>query len=280
MSSKQINNLGKLGSRVAAATSDPRRNRRAMAGVIARCADVVPEGTTSITLEEAQHYLGRQLEHEIRAVRGLDDDHVETLIDSRDTRRERDDASAETYGVMLNTRRAFEALFGEGSGIRLLGLDIRVPDDPRRLYQTADRCRRWLRDPARPLPAVQVPGWRFEREELAAGLDGPLQRLDRALEALPVDEKESVDTLVSKLISMRRLDQLIGRVARLMESLYDVAGMEGESDRLRLSSHGASVAQVSAQPAEPVPTEQEEAEESEPEAADTDDATETAVETA
>ena len=277
MSSKQINDLGKLGSRIAAATSDPRRNHRAMAGVIARCADVIPEGTASITLEAAHYYLGRQLEHEIRLVRKLDDDHVENLIDARDTRRERDDSATETYGVMLNTKRAVEALFGEGSGIRLLGLDTRVPDDPRRLYQTGDRCRRWLRDPARSLPEIRIPGFHLDREQLAAGLDKPLDRLGQALEALPADEKESVDTLVSKLISMRRLDQLIGRVGRLMESLYDVAGMEGESDRVRLSSHVSSTRPAS----EPEP-ESEEAEtaDPEPEPPDSGAAAETAAQDA
>ena len=39
---------------------------------------------------------------------------------------------------------------------------------------------------------------------------------------------------------MRRLDELIGRGARFVEALYDVAGMEEESDRIRQSSHRAA----------------------------------------
>ncbi len=35
----------------------------------------------------------------------------------------------------------------------------------------------------------------------------------------------SVDTLVVKLAAMKRLDELIGRGARWLEALYDVAGM-------------------------------------------------------
>ena len=58
MSSKQVTGLGKLGRRVAAATADPERNTRAMTGFIVRCSDVVPPGTTSVTLAEAQYYLG------------------------------------------------------------------------------------------------------------------------------------------------------------------------------------------------------------------------------
>ena len=54
---------------VAAATAEQARNTRAMMGFIARCSGVVPPGTTSLTLAEAQFYLGRQIEHEIDEVR-------------------------------------------------------------------------------------------------------------------------------------------------------------------------------------------------------------------
>ena len=59
MASKQVSGLGKLGRRVAAATADRARNTRAMLGFIVRCSGVVPPGTTSLTLEEAQYYLGQ-----------------------------------------------------------------------------------------------------------------------------------------------------------------------------------------------------------------------------
>ena len=76
MATKQVTGLGKLGLRVAATTADRARNERAMQGVIARCADVVPPGTTSITLEEAQYYAGRQIQFEITSVRERDNAHV------------------------------------------------------------------------------------------------------------------------------------------------------------------------------------------------------------
>ena len=60
MASKQVNNLVKLGTRIAASTTDEGRNDKAMRGLIERCADAVPEGTTSLTLAEAQHYVGPQ----------------------------------------------------------------------------------------------------------------------------------------------------------------------------------------------------------------------------
>ena len=144
--------------------------------------------------------------------------------------RKRDRAVVEVYGTVLKTRQGFELTHGEGSGKQLLGLDTEVPDDPARLYQMADRCRSWLRDPSVELPEAKLKGFHFDREEAAAGLDGPLDRLGGALTVLPQEEKHSVDTLVSKMTRMRRLDQLIGRGARFMEALYDVAGMEEESE--------------------------------------------------
>ena len=170
-------------------------------------------------------------------MRQSDNRNVRRLADLDAMRKERDEAVVEVYGVTLKTRQGFELTHGEGSGVRLLGLDTEVPDDPVRLFQTADRCRTWLRDPDLALPEPLVPGFLFDRLEAAAGLDAPVDRLGRILEVLPQEEKHTVDTLVAKMNRMQRLDQLIGRGARFMEALYDVAGMEGESDRIRQSSH-------------------------------------------
>ncbi len=239
MASKQVSNLWKLGARVAASTADQGRNDRAMAGLIERCADVVPEGTTSLTLAEAQFYAGRQIEVETERLRAGDDDHVKNQVGVDAKRQARNDGVTEVYGVILRIKSAFEAVFGPGSSAKLLGLDTRVPDDPVRLYQTGERCCRWLRDPQVELPKVDLPGFDFNREAMASGLDGPLKRLGTALVVLPRSEKHSVDTLVVKLATMKRLNELIGRGARWLEALYDIGGMEEESDRIRLSSHRA-----------------------------------------
>ena len=252
MASKLVNNLGKLGIRVAAATSDPGRNEKAMRGLIARCAEVVPEGTTSLTLVEAQLYVGQQIELEIARLRRGDNEHVRKLVGVDAQRQARNQAATEVYGSMLRTRRAFDAMFGPGSSKQLLGLDTRVPEDPQQLLQTGDRCRNWLRDPEVELPPVELPGFVFDREALAAGLDGPLERLGSTLTALPQEEKQAVDTLAVKLTAMQRLDQLIGRGARWLEALYDIAGMEAESDRVRLSSHSSSPQAATAGSTDPV----------------------------
>ncbi len=237
MSSKMITDQRKLGRRVAATTADRQRNDRAVQGVIDRCSDVVPEGTTSLTLEETQYYLGQQIGFEMEAARFRDDAHVKGLVDLDAKRKERDTATVELYGVSLRTRRAFESVHGEGAGKKLVGLDNEVPNDPTRLHQMVGRCREWLRDPNTEMPPPEIPGFVFDREAMAAGIDAPLTRLGNALDALPHEERHTVDTLVSKMQAMQRLDQLIGRSARLMEALYDIAGMEGESDRIRQSSH-------------------------------------------
>ena len=125
MASKLVNNLGKLGVRVAAATSDPGRHEKAMGGLIARCADVVPEGTTSLTLAEAQQAVGQQIELEIARVRRGDNEHVRKLVGVDAQRQARNQAATEVYGSMLRTRRAFDAVFGPGSSKQLLGLDVR-----------------------------------------------------------------------------------------------------------------------------------------------------------
>ncbi len=261
MASKLVSHRWKLGVRVAAATGDAVRNDRAMLGLIARCSDVVPPGTTSLTLAEAQYYVGRQIEVETLRLRLGDDDHVKKLVGVDALRQARNGAVTELYGVLLRTKGAFDLVFGPGNSVKLLGLDTRVPDDPVRLYQTGDRTRRWLRDPQVLLPAVELPGFSFEREAMAAGIDGPTDRLNAALAGLSQEEKHSVDTLALKLTGMKQLDELIGRGARWLEALYDIGGMEAESDRVRQSSHRSppepeTAQEASAEPASSGPAEE------------------------
>ena len=237
MASKQVSDRWKLGMRVAAATSDPARNEKAMRGLIARCADAVPEGTASLSVAEAQYYVGRQIELDTERLRLGEHDHQKNLVGVDARRRERDAAVAEVYGVVLRTKGAFEKVFGPRTSVKLLGLDTQVPTDPARLFQTTDQARSWLRDPEVELPAVDLPGFTFDREAMAAGLDRPLERLGSALAVLPREQKHSVDSLAIKLAGLQQLDQLIGRGARWLEALYDLCGMEKESDRVRPSSH-------------------------------------------
>jgi hypothetical protein len=42
---------------------------------------------------------------------------------------------------------------------------------------------------------------------------------------------------VSKQAALESFQKLVGQSARFLETLYDVAGMEAESDRIRRSSH-------------------------------------------
>ena len=246
MSSKMVTDLRKLGVLVTAATSDRSRNDKAMQGLLARCADVVPEGTTSATVEEAQAYIGQQIAFETEALRHYDDDHVGRLVDVDAKRSARDSGLTEAYGVVLQTRRAFEIVHGPGSGIALLGLDTTVPDDPQRFYQMADRCRRWLRDPQRIFPEAELKAFSFDRERAAEDMDGPVDRLEQALRSLPEELKSSIDSLAGKFAAMQRLDRLVGQGARFTEALYDLAGMEFESARLRPSSHRSADASEAA----------------------------------
>ena len=240
MSSKMVSNLRKLGVLVTSTTSDRSRNDRVMRSLLERCADVAPEGTTTATIEEAQFFLGQQIAFETEALRLWDDSHVGQLADIDGERRVRNDALTETYDVLLRTRQAFETVHGPGSGITLLGLDTTVPDDPDRLLQVADRCRRWLLDPGRIFPEPRLKAFSFDRQQAVADLEGPLERLQQALRTLPEELRSSIDTLAAKFRAMQKLDKLIGQAARFTEALYDVAGLEFESERLRPTSHRAA----------------------------------------
>lgn len=237
MSSKLVTNSGKLGIRVAANTADRNRNQRAMLGVIGRCRDVVPEGTTSLTLEEAQYYVGQQIAYEIAEASAHDDEHVGQQVSVYKQQVVRDRSFGEVYGLMLKARDAVKAIYGEAAAIDLLGRNTKVPTDPFQLHQTAARCRRWLLAPEFALSEKELAAFDFDPVGFAESMADPVERLGLAILTLPDERVHAIDTQVAKNAKVLGLQELIGQGARLLEALYDLGGMAEESDRIRPSSH-------------------------------------------
>jgi hypothetical protein len=250
MASKMVSGTVKQGRRVAATTADRTRNQRAVRGVIELCSDVLPPGTTSLTLEEAQYYVGRQIAHGIDRLQLDDDEHLGRQVELGEERQVRDRAYAELYGLTLAAARVVEIAHGSESRQKLLGPERELPTDPVRLYQTARRCQRWLVESRFELPEGQLEFLRFDPDGMVGAMEDSLQRLGSSLEALPEEEKHSIDSLAAKVRRLQELDQLVGRAARFLEALYDLAGMEFESDRIRQSSHQASRPPTSPAPEE------------------------------
>ena len=240
MASKMVSGTVKLARRVAATTSDRPRNQRVAQGVIELCADVVPAGTTTLSLEETQYYVGQQMEHDLNELQQADDENVARQVELGEERQVRDRAYTKLYGLTLTAARLVEIAHGPEARKKLVGPDGEVPTDPVRLLQTAARCQRWLREGRFELPEGQLGFVHLDPEALAGKIEEPRVELSAALKAVPEEEKHTVDSLADKLRQMRQLDQLVGRAARFLEALYDLAGLDIESDRIRQSSHQAS----------------------------------------
>ena len=258
MASKMVSDSVKLGRRVAATTADRARNQRVVQGVITLCADVVPEGTTSLSLEEAQYYVGRQIGHGMSRLENVDDENLGRQVELGEERQARDQAYTQLYGLTLAGARIVEIAHGPEARKKLLGPDGEVPTDPVRLQQTAARCQRWLVEERFELGEGQLEFLQLDPQALAGKMEEPRARLEASLEALPEEEKHAVDSLAAKVRQKQALDQMIGRAARFLESLYDLAGLDFESDRIRPTSRQAS------RPASPPPQDTE-PEENQPE---------------
>ena len=230
----------KLGRRVAATSADRERNLRVVQGVIELCSDVLPPGTTSLTLEEAQYYVGRQIAHGIDRLQQGDDENVARQVQLGEERQIRDRAYDQLYGLTLAAVRVAEIGHGPESRQKLLGPDGEVPTDPVRLHQTARRCQRWLLESRFELPEGRLEFLQLDSQGMARSMEDPLRTLGASLAALPEEEKHAIDSLATKVLQLQGLDQLVGRGARFLEALYDLAGMEFESDRIRQTSHLAS----------------------------------------
>ena len=237
MASMMVSGQWKLALRVAAAGSDRERNAKAQQGIIERCSDVIPEGTASLTVEEVQFYVSLQIEHEMELARLMDDENVEREVETIGKRLVRDESYAEVYRLMNKARQGVSILFDSRAVVRMLGPDQEVPTDPARLYQVADRCRRWLSAADFEIAEEGLEAFDFNPATFAGRLAAPIARLREALAEVQAESRGGVDALGAKRGSLESLRQLVGLSARFYEALYDLAGMEFESDRIRQSSH-------------------------------------------
>jgi len=112
--------------------------------VMAEVLEEVKDLRLTLSLEETQHYVGRQMEHEMNELQLADDENVARQVELGEERQVRDLAVAKLYGLTLVAVRVVEITHGPEARQKLLGPDGEVPTDPVRLQQTAARCQRWL----------------------------------------------------------------------------------------------------------------------------------------
>ena len=199
--------------------------------------DRLPPGQKYLDLYEYQIALGEELDRMHVQLIVIDNRHAEQRDIVRQLREKRGDRVQKLRSALLKLKSTAEGSYGPGASRAIFKEDPpRLPNDPTALYQLAKRVFDILTDPGFSLETGQ-PGVVIHPAVLAEGFAEPLQDLATALTELHDAESALARTQSEKDQHLEAQEIFNGKVARFYEALYDLAGLDRLSGRLRRSSH-------------------------------------------
>ena len=202
--------------------------------------DRLSEDRPFLTVHEHQVFLGETLAEARAELVAIDDRHVHELQIVANLREQRDRTVSSLRELLFQLKRTLDGYFGAGGSNRFFEEAPIIPSDPVALHQLADRVFNNLTDPEFPVPEPQQEGVLVSPRVMASGFEDDLVRLGQLLGWLRDSESESKHTQSLKDAAVERLEKLNGQVGRYFEALYDIAGHERLSDRLRTSTRRRS----------------------------------------
>ena len=131
-----------------------------------------------------------------------------------------------------------------------LGIASDLPEDPVVLHRFASRIVGMMSDPEIELPEPVVKGGSVDPPGLVDDLEPPLRLLEGALRQLEPQKRRTQLALKDKHEALKLARYAGGRVARYLEALCYLAGMDFHAQRVRLSSH-VKVLEATAEEAKP-----------------------------
>lgn len=183
--------------------------------------------------EGLQLGLVRIVEHELGELVKIDDTYVHELTGDRKKRQARERAAGEVVAKLSGIRRSVEGVYGKDASLDLFDDVTQMPSDPRMLYRVGKRVRDHLRNPDFVFSGEKLEGWDDpDREQLAAGLDRPLNRLGMALAGVSLERKESDKSLAEKTRTAERTRRTIRHAGGCLRSLYLLAGFDDLADKV------------------------------------------------
>ncbi len=200
----------------------------------------LPKGQKVINIHQILACLADDLLHRRDRLVGDDDAVVNRLAANRAKEAERDGSIEELREKLFQARNTFEGVYGAGSSFKIFEEAPVIPTQPRELRRLAQRVVNNLTSPDFQLPPVREDGVTLDPVKLAKGIEKPLKKMAAALEALEQKRRHYDQTLQKKGSTMSGARSMLGRSARFLEALCDLAGYDVLSDRVRQSTHRAA----------------------------------------
>ncbi len=178
--------------------------------------------------------LVQTVEAGLQEIGTFDESLVEELDGDRDQLAERNTASAELTDQLSSVLSACDGIYGIKACRKLFGNHLTLPRDPRRLAKLGRRVHRRLTDDGFTLPEPKLKGWALsERQELATGVGGAVDRLDTALTALNDERKGSAGSRFVKSGAVDDFRRTLRYAGDCLAALYNLAGFDDLAARIR-----------------------------------------------
>jgi hypothetical protein len=180
--------------------------------------------------------------------------HAKELSDDDAPRKARDSAKTELVAHLVSIRGSVDNVYG-AAGLKALGLEGRTPTDPKPVLDHARRLAGRLQDKKLVWPAVIHEGVIIDKAVWIAKLLPIIQRLDEALKAVAVEEREAQVTSDAKNRALRELDEVLDPAGDLIGTGLELIGRQDLAERIWPTvrrSRGASASDGGTEPEPPV----------------------------
>lgn len=178
--------------------------------------------------------VGRSIEAAFATLKAADKAHENELSDDAAPRERRDAAAESVRGTMVDLRAAIESAYGV-DGLRALGIDAAVPEDPSVLAAVAERASTGIDKAQAKLPPPRRRGVKVDLAPFAEDLGTALPKLNKALSEVAREEREAEATLANKWTAMEKNDRTFARAASFLSAAAALGGHDEIAARVRPS---------------------------------------------
>ncbi len=209
------------------------------AGLAALLAPYLGEGESVPDLSLFQNLLSRHHAAQIRLLVRFDEAHAAEIDNDAANRRRRDRATENLYQTLTRIRKVIDATCGDGSCSETLGFGGPVTREPLAVLRKAQRVIERIDAPGFRPPVLGLPGLAADPALWRAELAGPTAELEQAVEALAADHREAETSRRNKNQALADYDLVYGRIGRLLEAMYSLAGFPDLAAKVRPSRRRA-----------------------------------------
>ena len=216
------------------------------------------EGALAPDMVHLQTLLRRRLDRLRKKLIELDEAHSAERNEDRSLREKRDTAARELKDLFLRLRGVLDNACGSDSCSRLLGVDGRIPRDPVVLLRVAKRLAEGLRGDLLEGTESLLSDLQLNTTAWVELLQGPMERLEAALNGLSRERPETAKGLVAKTSLIAEYDRTYRATATIVESLFRYVGRPDLAERIRpkqRSPSGDSIAGETGKEVDEAPSE-------------------------